>query len=415
MHLITALKKIFYDIDEKMMLHTADVGATDQAVATPLRIVALDRARTFITLLVVLHHSVINYTHFGHGDRMRWLGFDLVVLFNDSFFMACMFFISGLFVCGSLARRGSEDFLRRRAWRLGVPFLVSIFVVMPIAYYPSFVRYHLPAATDFNFLHFWWHTLTIGPWPSGSAWFLWVLLALDAIAALLWAAAPRVIEGLGQLIYALRDRPRTAFVGFLVFTIIIYLPMRLIFGDSSWLVPGHYPLPIQTSRILLYAGYFFAGVGVGAVSLRAGVLAENGLLAKRWMVWLGLALACYGAILLLVYTHHSGLVDFNSPPLWWHTAYGLAFATFSAAMTFAVPAVFLHFQRSSFSLLDAMQPSAYGIYLLHFIPLIWLQYVVYDPALPAFVKFAIVFTGTLSVSWALTVLLRKATVAARMI
>jgi hypothetical protein len=39
---------------------------------------------------------------------MRWLGFDLVVLFNDSFFMACMFFISGLFVCDSLVRRGPQ-------------------------------------------------------------------------------------------------------------------------------------------------------------------------------------------------------------------------------------------------------------------------------------------------------------------
>ena len=52
----------------------------------------------------------------------------------------------------------------------------------------------------------------------------------------------------------------TAFVAFLVFSIIIDLPMRLIFGDSSWLVPGHYSLPIQTNRILLHAGYFFAGV-----------------------------------------------------------------------------------------------------------------------------------------------------------
>ena len=184
---------------------------------------------------------------------------------------------------------------------------------------------------------------------------------------------------------------------------------------SSWVEPGHYPLPIQTSRILLYAGYFFAGVGVGAAGLSAGLLAENGALAKRWRVWLGFALACYGAILLLVYTHHSGLIDLNSPPLWWHTAYGLAFAMFSAAMTFTVLAVFLRFDRSSFRLLDAMRPQAYGIYLLHFIPLIWLQYAVYDPAFPAFVKFAIVFTGTLSISWALTVLLRKMPVAARMI
>jgi surface polysaccharide O-acyltransferase-like enzyme len=396
-----------------MMLHQPDVR--DQAVATPVRIAALDRARTVITLLVVLHHSVINYTYFGHGDRMRWLGFDLIVLFNDSFFMACMFFISGLFVHDSLARRRSANFLGKRAWRLGVPFLVSIFVLMPIAYYPTFLRYHLPETTDFNFLHFWWHTLTIGPWPSGSAWFLWVLLALNAIAALLWAVAPRMIEALGQLIYTLRDRPMTAFVAFMVFSIIIYLPMRLIFGDSSWLVPGHYPLPIQTSRILLYAGYFLTGVGVGAVSLRAGVLAEKGLLAKRWIVWLAFAIASYGAILLLVYAHHNWLADFNSPPFWWHTTYGLAFAMFSAAMTFTVLAVFLRFERSSFWLLDAVRPSAYGIYLLHFIPLIWLQYVVYDPAFPAFVKFAIVFTGTLSMSWALTVLLRKIPVAARTI
>jgi surface polysaccharide O-acyltransferase-like enzyme len=180
-------------------------------------------------------------------------------------------------------------------------------------------------------------------------------------------------------------------------------------------VPGHYPLPIQTSRILLYAGYFFAGVGVGAASLEAGVLAQNGLLVRCWMVWLAFAVVSYGAILLVVYTHHNWLADFNSPPLWWHTAYGLAFAMFSAAMTFTVATVFLRFARSSLWLLDAMRPSAYGIYLLHFVFLIWLQYIVYDPAFPAFVKFAIVFIGTLSMSWALTVLLRKIPVVARTI
>jgi len=395
------------------MLRKPDsVGRTVMATE---RIVPLDRARTFITLLVVLHHSVVNYTYFGNGDRMRWLGFDLVVLFNDSFFMACMFFISGLFVRDSLARRGPGNFLASRAWRLGGPFTISIFVVTPIAYYASFLRYHLPGTTDFNFFHFWWHTLTIGPWPSGSAWFLWVLLALSGLAALLWAAAPRMIEGLGQLIYASRDRPMTAFVVFLTFSIMVYLPMHLIFGDSSWLEPGHYPFPIQTSRILLYAGYFLTGVGVGAVSLRSGVLAENGALVERWTVWPAFAFAFYGAILLLVYAHHNWLADFNSPPLWWRAAYGLAFAMFSAAMTFTVPAVFLRFARSSLWLLDAMQPSAYGIYLLHFIFLIWLQYIVYDPAFPAFVKFAIVFAGTLSMSWALTVLLRKIPVVARTI
>jgi surface polysaccharide O-acyltransferase-like enzyme len=394
------------------MLRRTD--GSEQATIAPQRVAPLDRARTLATLLVLLHHAVLNYTYFGNGDRMRWLGFDLVVLFNDSFFMAFMFFISGLFVRDSLARKGSAHFLRDRGWRLGVPFLLSIFVLMPIAYYPTFLRYHLPGTTDFNFLHFWWRTITVGPWPSGPAWFLWVLLALDAVAAAVWLAMPRAIATLDQMVFAVRNRPVAAFVAFLVFSIAIYLPMHLIFGDGSWLEPWGYPLPIQTSRILLYAGYFFAGIGVGAVGLRAGLLAEDGELARRWLLWLGWALLFYAAILVLVYVKHNW-TDLDRPPPVFQISYGLAFAMFSAAMVFAVPAILLRFVKSGWSLLDALQPSAYGIFLLHYIFTIWLQYVVYDYSWPAFVKFAIVFVGTLSLSWGLTVALRKIPVVARMI
>jgi peptidoglycan/LPS O-acetylase OafA/YrhL len=387
----------------------------NQGTVTPERIVPLDRARTFITLSVLLHHSVLNYTRFGQGDPMRWLGFDLVVLFNDSYFMAFMFFISGLFVSDSLIRKGPALFLRDRARRLGVPYLVSVFVLIPIAYYPTFLRYHLPGTTDFNFLHFWWHTLTIGPWPSGPAWFLWVLLALDAFAAVIWWVAPGMIAALGRLIFSARNRPMPAFVVFLIVSVAAYLPMHLAFGDDTWLEFGLFPLPIQTSRILLYAAYFLAGVGVGAADLRAGLLAENGGLASRWPVWLGFASAFYVAILVLVYAHHNWVTDFNSPPLVWRAAYGLAFAMYSGAMAFLVSALFLRFARAEWRLLDALRPSAYGVYLLHYIFIIWLQYAVYDDPLPAGIKFAIVFAGTLSLSWGLAAALRRIPVVARMI
>ena len=336
-------------------------------------------------------------------------------MFNDSFFMACMFFISGLFVRDSLARRGAANFLRHRASRLGVPYLISIFILMPLAYYPTFLRYHLPDTTDFNFFHFWWHTLTIGPWPSGPAWFLWVLLALDAIAAAIWATAPGAIAALGRFISSFRDRSIIAFAAFLIVSIVIYLPLHLIFGDTAWFEPEGFPLPIQTSRVLLYAGYFFAGVGVGATNLRAGLFAEDGEMAKRWGVWLGFAAIFFGAILFLVYAHHNRVADFNVPPLWWRMAYGLAFALFSAAMTFAEPAIFLHFAKASLRLLDAIRPSAYGIFLVHYVFIIWLQYGVYEPAWSPFVKFAIVFVGTLSLSWATTLLSRRIPLVARMI
>jgi len=395
------------------MLRKPDDG--NQGAVVPGRIVPLDRARTFITLSVLLHHSVLNYTWFGQGDPMRWLGFDLLVLFNDSYFMAFMFFISGLFVRDSLMRKGPALFLRDRAWRLGVPYLVSVLVLIPIAYYPTFLRYHLPGTTDLNFLHFWWHTLTVGPWPSGPAWFLWVLLALDAVAAGIWSVAPGMVAALGRLIVSARNRPMLAFVVFLIVSITAYLPMHLAFGDDTWLELGHFPLPIQTSRILLYAAYFLAGVGVGAVDLRTGLLTENGGLARRWPVWLGFASAFYVAILVLVYAHHNWVADFNSPPLVWRAGYGLAFATYSGAMAFLVSALFLRFAGAEWRLLDALRPSAYGVYLLHYIFIIWLQYAVYDDPLPAGVKFAVVFAGTLSLSWGLTAALRRIPVVARMI
>jgi surface polysaccharide O-acyltransferase-like enzyme len=390
-------------------------GESDQVATMTGRIVALDRARTFITLLVVIHHSVVNFTHFGNGDRMRWLGFDLVVLFNDSFFMAFMFLISGLFVHDSLTRNGAGGFLRRRAWRLGIPLLVSIFVLIPIAYYASFLRYHMPGTTDFNYFHYWGRMITTGPWPSGQSWFLWVLLVFDVIAAAIWITAPKIMGAFGRLIDALRSRPMVAFAAFVAVSVASYLPMHLWFGDGAWFEPGHYPFPIQTSRILLYPAYFFTGVGIGVIGLRAGILAEDGEVAKRWGTWLTFAVLFFGLLLLLVFAHHNWIKNVASPALWWRAAYGTAFAIFSAVMAFTVLATSLRLSRASLWLLDAMQPSAYGIFLFHYMFIIWMQYFVYDPAWPAGVKAATVFAVTLGGSWLLTVLLRKIPLVARTI
>ena len=93
---------------------TADVQAKPTAKSRNL---ALDRARTFLTLIVLLHHAVIPYTYFGHTDPKSWIGFDMVVLATDSFFMAMFFFLSGLFVWPGLGRKSPAIFLRDRLLR----------------------------------------------------------------------------------------------------------------------------------------------------------------------------------------------------------------------------------------------------------------------------------------------------------
>src|SRR3979409_91576 len=72
---------------------------------------SLDRARTFLTLVVLLHHAVIPYTYYGHTDPKEFFGFDMIVLATDSFFMAMFFFLSGLFVWPGIARKGQPNYL----------------------------------------------------------------------------------------------------------------------------------------------------------------------------------------------------------------------------------------------------------------------------------------------------------------
>jgi glucans biosynthesis protein C len=75
----------------------------------------LDYLRSFLTVLVVAHHSSLAYTTFAHFnkdayilsthpvvDTVRSKGLDIFEDFNDIFFMSLLFLISGLFVVKSL-------------------------------------------------------------------------------------------------------------------------------------------------------------------------------------------------------------------------------------------------------------------------------------------------------------------------
>jgi len=383
----------------------ADVRAAPKARA---RNAALDRARTFITMLVLIHHSVIAYTYYGHTDKQSFLGFDGVVLFNDSFFMAAMFFLSGLFVWPSLQRKGITWFLRDRWWRLGLPFIVCAVLLMPFAYWAIELELHDPNTT---FAAFWWRTVTEGPWNSGPAWFVWVLLALDVLAALVYFALSGWVEAIGKLSLESFGRPALFFWALLIASIVVYVPSVLYFGASRWFALG--PIAIQASRILLYLVYFFAGCGIGAASFDRGLLAADGEMARRWPVWLGVTLVSYGCIIALIYIKHAVLPDVNVQPLWWQVAYALAFVTYSAGQTFNIIALFLRFGNEGSSVLDPLRDSAYGIYLVHYVPVLWLQYwmfgMTFGPIdqLTAIIKAVIVFVLTLASSWAVVVALRK--------
>jgi hypothetical protein len=157
----------------------------------------------------------------------------------------------------------------------------------------------------------------------------------------------------------------------LIISIIVYVPAVLYFGASRWFSLG--PIAVQASRILLYLVYFFAGMGIGAVSFDRGLLATDGGLARRWPIWLAVTIVTYGCIIALIYIKHGVLPDVNHQPLCWEVVYALAFVSYSAAQTFNILALFLRFDNEGWSIFDPLRDSAYGIYLIHYIPVLWLN------------------------------------------
>jgi uncharacterized membrane protein YcfT len=93
---------------------SATAAQTRAAPRAATRNAAYDRARTCIILLVLIHHAILPYTYDGHAGHQSFLGFDAVAIFNDSYFMAAMFLLSGLFVWPSLQHKGVASFLRDR-------------------------------------------------------------------------------------------------------------------------------------------------------------------------------------------------------------------------------------------------------------------------------------------------------------
>ncbi len=154
--------------------------------------------------------------------------------------------------------------------------------------------------------------------------------------------------------------------------------------------------------MLLYAAYFFIGAGIGAANFDRGLLSAEGRLAKSGWGWAIVTLVPYCLLWGLIGIKREILGNPVVLPDWYEASYGLFFAAFSAAILFGILGFFLRVKRSGWSLLDPMQAGAYGIFIVHYPIVLWLQYWLFDFDLPALVKAAFAFVLTVALSWAAT-------------
>jgi peptidoglycan/LPS O-acetylase OafA/YrhL len=401
--------------------HTGEANPRPAAIA---RDASLDYLRAFIVLLVLLHHSVLAYAVMWPAqprtfgillapiiDPQRWAGFDVLAVFNDTFFMALMFLLSGLFVWPSLERKGGAKFLRERMLRLGVPFVVAAGILMPLAYYPSYAV----TGADPDFVAYARAWLSLGFWPCGPAWFIWLLFVFDAAAAGLhalgarWMAKTQATRHLGVHI-----RPPAFVAALLAVSGLVYVPMELIFGADSWVTLGAFSL--QASRPLLYATYFLAGLQMGAFGTQSGILARSAGLARRWPIWLSAGVAAFALRLAFIITLVLPLAGAHRPlPLALRLLGDLTLVLCCSTISFAFIAIFRRFATAHRPVFDSLSASSYGMYLIHYPVVVWLQYALLTVALGPIAKGAIVFVGAVALSWGIVVALRRVPVLARVL
>jgi glucans biosynthesis protein C len=384
--------------------------------------VALNNLRACAIVSLLAFHSVLAYlrylpdvpfafdrapyrwTAFPMVDPERWLGFDIFCGFQDVYLMSLMFFLSGVFVWPSLVRKGEAAFLQSRFLRLCVPAALAVLLLMPLAHYATYSV----TAIDPGAAAFWRHWLELPFWPSGPPWFLWQLFVLNLAVVALCGVAPWWCRRLARMASSARADPARYFWGLVGFSALAYVPLALAFGPLRWFEYGIFAF--QLSRPLHYAVYFFAGFGVGIYGVERGLLAVDGALAQRWGSWLAIALAAF-----VLWMGLTALAMEEQAIAATRIAAHLAFALSCAGSCFAFFALFLRFVARRTPLLEKAAENSYGMFLVHYVFVVWLQYALLDAQIPALAKGVMVFAGVLALSWAATLAMQRTAIGWRLI
>jgi hypothetical protein len=133
-------------------------------------------------ILVISMHAADTYSPFGNWYYVErpplgpaaLLTFAVWQTYLQSFFMGLLFFVAGVFTPGSFDRKGGAQFLRDRAFRLGLPVLFYMVVLGPVTEYYVAGSWTGPA----SFAHEWWRHIRNGEvlQENGPLWFCLALL-----------------------------------------------------------------------------------------------------------------------------------------------------------------------------------------------------------------------------------------------
>jgi glucans biosynthesis protein C len=345
------------------------------------RVFFLDNVRYLLVFLVVVFHMTCSYSHYTtwwavNDDNSVF--FDYLLLFLDIFLMPVLFFIAGYFTLPSIDRRGTWLFIKNKIIRLGIPWLIGVFLLPPMRIYiyecsrgvesiglwKNFVKTIGKAATfrtgfitsfdQFNHSHFW---------------FLTLLLSFFVVFALLHHGRDRRSIAIHSEIPS--DKSIISILVLIcVITTILTLLMFLLFGkDPSnrepWIIIASV-IQFQTTRVLLYIICF----GLGIYAFHKNWL-SSGLFSQNLFFWIVIT------ILLMIGKEiaFASLVNHFTPIV------GIIHVALKSFLVFSIIMTLMAFGGKCWNngnkLNRVFARNSYIVYLIHFVIVLSIQLLMY--------------------------------------
>jgi peptidoglycan/LPS O-acetylase OafA/YrhL len=371
---------------------------TTTAVRPTTRLGYVDNLRVLLTVLVLAHHSALTY---GALPLWYWTepstsgsGIALMVLavVNQLYFMGFFFLLSGVFVPGSVDRKGPGAFARDRLIRLGVPLVAYWLVARPVLHLRDWPE---RSADGETFLHFWF---TVG--DAGPLWFVEVLLvmslayaafrALRARSAARAGTADAVATDVEPQPQPVRFRAVAALVGAL--TVATFLWRLVVPAGTYWEFVG-LPSPAYLPQ------YTFLFV-VGVLAARRGWLA--GLTVRQG--WVALVVAVVSLPLALGAAALATAPGAGAPA---QVAATLTENVFAVSIIVALVVLFRERLSGRPAWAGLAAQNSFAVYLVHPLVLVGVAMLLAPLVAPAGVKFLILLALAVPLCWLFAYLLRR--------
>ena len=363
--------------------------------ALPRRLFFMDNLRVFLTVLVVAHHAAQPYGPTGgewplsNPERAAILGPFFAV--NAAFFMGLFFFISGYFLPAMGDRKGTKRLLNDRCRRLGIPTLFFALGVFPP------VIYHL-ASPPMSFPMFFFQVyVQQRQIEVAHLWFLLHLLTYTVI----YAGWRQVV--CQRPLQKLQPPGLGGIVAYMLGLSLITFLVRIEYPIDLWVnLLG--VLPTEMAHLPQYVSLFILGI----VAYRHDWLWR--LPTSHGMVWLGVGLGAG----LLRYSYSLISTPLALPDLiagggfdWRALVWSSWETVICVGLCMGLLVLFRDRFNGPSSWLQMLSANAYGVYLIHLLVILGLQFWVASLAIAPLTKFALVMGVGTPVCFALSALLRR--------